>query len=151
MLLFKKSKSKKKDFNGTKRDSVLSTLYKNNILDYIVEDYISTCHAVAQGSTDETSFRRQTKHRSHFANLAGLCRYIGIGLSDLAVFSEEYPDEYDKLHAVFEDEALNSDVSPTILSAYLKKRLAYTKESDGAEEAKEVRYCFEHDIFADGE
>ena len=151
MLLFKKTKSKKKDCEGKKRDSVFSQLYKNEILDYIVEDYLSTCYAVAGGSTDETNFRHQAKHRSHFPNLSGLCRYVGVGLSDVSKFSEEYPDEYDKLLAILEDEALNSDLSPTILSAYLKKRLSYVKESECGENAKEVRFRFEHDIFADGE
>jgi hypothetical protein len=151
MLLFKKTKSKKKDCEGKKRDSVFSQMYKNEILYYIVDDYLTSCSAVANGSKDETSFRHMAKHRSHFPNLAGLCRYVGVGMSELTVFSKEYPDEYDKLLAILEDEALNSDLSPTILSAYLKKRLSYVKDTEFAENAKEVRFCFEHDIFADGE
>ena len=75
----------------------------------------------------------------------------------MTTLAVRFPNEYDKLIAIFEDEALNSDVSPTLLSAYLKKRLCYSYErsgeSDGRREDsdKEVRYCFEHDIFADGE
>ena len=59
------------------------------------------------------------------------------------------PDEYDRLVAIFEDEALNADISPNLLSTYMKKRLLYV--CDEEPQGTEVKYCFEHDIYADGE
>ena len=149
MLLFQKSTKKKKSTDG-KTHGVMSELCKNGILEYIVDEYIYSCHSpVAQSSDDPVKTRAKQKNR--FANIAGLCRYIGVGLSDIAALHSDYPEEYDKLIAIFEDEALNSDVSPTLLSAYLKKRIAYATDKEQSDSTKEVRYCFEHDIFADGE
>ena len=65
---------------------------------------------------------------------------------------ERYPEYADWLCACFEDEALNAVSSPTIVTAYLKRRLGYDKEliaDDGKGGALEVR--FEHDVWEDGE
>ena len=50
--------------------------------------------------------------------------------------------------AILEDEALNSALSPTLVSAYLKKRLGY----DGTEKraSSQLEISFEHDVFEDG-
>ena len=60
------------------------------------------------------------------------------------------PDEYDRLVAIFEDEALNADISPNLLSTYMKKRLLYVCDEETTQVGK-IKYCFEHDIYADGE
>lgn len=89
-----------------------------------------------------------------FPNVAGFCRYLGIGTDGYAELAREYRCETGQISAAFEDEALNSDMSATLLGAYLKHRLGY----DGAvcakhdnEERGEVRIVFEHDIYEDGE
>ena len=68
---------------------------------------------------------------------------------------ERYPEYADWLCACFEDEALNASNSPTLLSAYLKKRLGYLeKQSKGEQSESEcglMRLVFEHDIEEDGE
>ena len=48
-------------------------------------------------------------------------------------------------------EALNADVSPTLLSAYLKKRLGYEKNAGSEICDGQLRVIFEHDITEDGE
>ena len=151
MLLFQKSTKKKRRSESDRTHSVLSELCKNGLLEYIVDEYVNSCHSSSGVQVSDDGSRSRQKQKCRFANLAGLCRYVGTGLSDLSALCDDYPYEYDKLLAVFEDEALNSEVSPTLLSAYLKKRIAYTTEKDMSGGAKEVRYCFEHDIFADGE
>ena len=58
--------------------------------------------------------------------------------------------------AVMEDEALNSPVlSPTVVSAYLKRRLSYGERTPSGDpslaDCGKVRLVFEHDIVEDGE
>ena len=67
------------------------------------------------------------------------------------MLAAKYPAAFDKLIAVFEDEAFNSDVSPTLLSAYLKKRLGYEKKEGSEIYEGEMKVVFEHDIMEDGE
>ncbi len=125
-------------------------MYAEGLLDGLMEDYISFCANRAKSDTDTG----KAKTRARFPNPAGFCRYLNTGLSDMWALASAYPHEYDRLLAIFEDEALNSEVSPTLLSTYLKKRLCYAcsdKESKEDHEAREARYCFEHDIFTDGE
>ena len=138
--------------NADYADSVLCRMCAEGVLDGLVDDYLVLCSESVR--TSEVSSKPRTRHR--FPNPAGFCRYLNTGLSDMTALAARFPHEYDKLIAIFEDEALNSDVSPTLLSAYFKKRLSYSFDLHGEREAaddgaKEVRYCFEHDIFADGE
>ena len=49
-------------------------------------------------------------------------------------------------------EALNAELSPTVLTAYLKKRLGYGEKSEAttSTECGQLRIVFEHDILEDG-
>ena len=157
MLLFQRYEKNKRKRSMTKNtdyaDSVLCRMCAEGVLDGLVDDYLVLCSESVR--TGEASSKTRTRQR--LPNPAGFCRYLNTGLSDMAALAEHFPHEYDKLIAIFEDEALNSDVSPTLLSAYFKKRLSYSYERLGERDAatdggsKEVRFCFEHDIFADGE
>ncbi len=124
----------------------LCELLKQGALWDTVESYICECRTI-----ETSDVRPRAKAMTAFPNLAGLCRYAHVGMNELARLSQEYPEEYDRLLAVFEDEALNADRSATILSAYLKKRLMYAEDTRADKEKREVSYCFEHDIYADGE
>ena len=117
---------------------------KGKRLHTLLLHYLERCRA-----EEETDEKGRTVGR-RFPNVAGFCRSRGIGLSDLDTLSEEYPNEVDLLLTVLEDEALNAGLPPPILSAYLKKRLAYDRVTkEGSPSAPTV--CFEHDIFRDGE
>lgn len=48
-------------------------------------------------------------------NLAGFFRYCDFDGSDLSRVPTEYPEIYSSLCMIFEDEALNSSLSPTVL------------------------------------
>lgn len=93
------------------------------------------------------------KRHGRFPNLAGFCRAIGIGVE---VFEREmaaYPETFGMLCAIFEDEALNSDLSATVLAPYLKRRLGYgdKPEQQGSIcDSAETRLVFQHDILEDG-
>ncbi len=150
MLLFQKKTKKKTKGGDVEVHGILSRICKSGILEHIVDEYICSCYPKSSESTDNTA-RSRPRVKARFPNLAGLCRYVGTGLSDLEALRGDYPEEYDKLLAIFEDEALNSEISSTLLSAYLKKRIAYTTCKESTDNSKEVRYSFEHDIFADGE
>ena len=85
-----------------------------------------------------------------FPNLAGFCRFIGISTSELEAFGKDNPNDYGIILTVLEDEALNSGLSPALVSAYLKKRLGYDA-TKALETSSQLEIKFEHDIFEDGE
>ena len=145
MILFQKNSKKDKGLSAEL--SVCVRLWREGELFGMVDEYVELCHSTLSAADPKT----RQKQRIRFPNVAGFCRFLGVGMSDMLVFKSEYPLEYDRLLAIFEDEALNSDVSPTLLSAYMKKRMLYALEDAPKSVPGEVRYCFEHDIFADGE
>jgi hypothetical protein len=93
------------------------------------------------------------KKDGRIANVAGFCRYIGVGVDDFDTLAKTDPETYSTLCAVFEDEAFNSAMSPSILSVYLKLRLGYDGETRGGSVADtgQLRLVFDHDAYADGE
>lgn len=115
---------------------------KHRTLSAKLAEYLDLCRA----DTGE-------KSRNAFPNLAGFCRHLGCGTSAFDDFQAADPDSADWIRAVFEDETLNLSLSPTLLSAYLKRRLGYADKAKGEEIAAdcgEVKLVFEHDILEDG-
>lgn len=107
-----------------------------------VAEYVELCRSEIMG-----------KSKSRFPNLAGFCRYLGIGIEALEESFREYPESYDVLCAVFEDEALNSELSPTVVTTYLKQRLGYGEKQEVRQascQLPELKLVFDHDIFEDG-
>ena len=130
---------------STSDKSKMKNLLDSGRLFRMADKYIESCRAAPR--EDGAKAKRQYR----FPNLAGFCRYAKAGLSDLMELRTSDPDEYDRLIAVFEDEALNADISPNLLSTYMKKRLLYVCDEESTQQIGEVKYCFEHDIYADGE
>lgn len=107
-----------------------------------VARYVELCRSETMG-----------KNKSRFPNLAGFCRYLGVGVESLEEAFKEYPESYNALCAVFEDEALNSELSPTVITAYLKQRLGYGEKQEvkqASYQLPELKLVFDHDIFEDG-
>lgn len=128
-------------------DGIMCALCKKGTLWSMCDEYIAHCSPSRESEA-------KSKRSGRFPNLAGFCRYVGTGFEDLSRLKEKYPKQYDRLLAIFEDEALNSDVSTTLLSAYMKRRLCFGAEDeqkDRVSSDREITYCFEHDIYADGE
>lgn len=112
-----------------------------------LNEYILKCQSCEQESDGEKS--KKSSEKTSFPNLAGFCRFLGISACELEDFCEQFPQLHGRILAILEDEALNSKLSPTLVSAYLKKRLGY----DGSEKKQnpsQLEISFEHDIFEDG-
>ena len=145
----------------------LESLCESNLLTELVEQYISGCYgqgADGVGASPPISTRASTRASTRltqkaqegvrFPNLAGFCRYLGIGLGDFSVIMEKYPTECDAVLAALEDEALNMGNSATLISAYMKQRLGYGKLTPEPKyhcDSERLELVFEHDIFEDGE
>ena len=107
--------------------------------------YLESCRAPSDSDSKRPSGR--------FPNLAGFCRYLGCGISEVELLRQSHPTDADYLAAVMEDEALNTHtLSPTLATAYLKRRLGYAEKTEilSQTECGEVRVIFEHDIEEDG-
>ena len=127
-------------------------------LDSLAEEYIVFCHTFKENEEEDedasSSKKKKQNDCTRFPNVAGFCRYFGIGQQKFERLSKKYPEEFEKLSAILEDEALNSEISASVLTAYLKKRLGYS-DSDKPEKSEidtgQMRLVFEHDILSDGE
>ena len=117
----------------------------------LAEEYIASCNPQKEETNDA---KQRKKSDGRFPNVAGFCRFMGIGQTEYTRLSRKYPDEFEKLFCVFEDEALNSEISPTLLGAYLKRRLGYDESQKSQKsdvDVGQLKLVFEHDILADGE
>ena len=90
------------------------------------------------------------ERRVRLPNPAGFCRFLALERSAFGRLESEFPTEIGQIRAVFEDEALNSDLSASVLGFYLKY-LVGTEEREGEGESGEILVAFEHDILADGQ
>ena len=121
-------------------------LCKNRLLLPLAEQYVKEC-------SRNTEEGEKKKEKMRFPNLAGFCRTLGTGVDILEGIEREYPEQYGALLALFEDEALNSSQSATVISAYMKEHLGFgevKKEVSGACISGDVKLIFEHDIYEDG-
>lgn len=109
----------------------------------LAEDYVKDCEALEL---------KGKKGAGRFPNLAGFCRRLGIGVSSIKLLEGEYPEQYGALLSLFEDEALNSTQSATILSAYMKEHLGFGEKKEGGASLPvgDIKVVFEHDILEDG-
>jgi hypothetical protein len=134
--------------NQTKADGLLEEGCRRGVLGQILEEYVAFCHMQDNATSSERKGRSGTR-AERFPNLAGFCRYLGCSTEEWFAMESAHPTEFGRLRATLEDEALNAAMSPTVIAAYLKKRLGYDKEMNDGEGALTVQ--FEHDIFSDGE
>lgn len=125
-----------------------------------LESYLNLCVSSDSGDGEGISPDGKIKARSGkskkapdccFPNVAGFCRFLGVSTGELERLGGEYPEEYGRILAVLEDEALNSDLSPTLITAYLKRRLGYDAPSRAVAQKDQICISFEHDIIEDGE
>lgn len=140
-------------------ENPLRELFESEDIYSLLEQYISLCSPCAddggEAPPDRNSQKSKTKKqnpRSGFPNLAGFCRFLKVGTEELEELCDNYPGAYGRIMAVLEDEALNSDLSPTLISAYLKRRIGYDGSPVRTASAEgQLSIRFEHDIFNDGE
>ena len=125
-----------------------------------LEDYLTLCARSDSGEDGGISPDGKIKAKSGkskkapdccFPNVAGFCRFLGVSTGELERLGSEYPEEHGRILAVLEDEALNSDLSPTLITAYLKRRLGYDAPARAVAQKDQICISFEHDIIEDGE
>ena len=93
------------------------------------------------------------KNAGRIPNVAGFCRFTHSTLSDFERLRNTRPEVHGALCAALEDEALNSEMSASILSVYLKLRLGYSGEEKndvGITDTGQLRLIFDHDAYEDG-
>lgn len=109
----------------------------------LLETYLATCRPPPEADAK--------KGGGKLANLAGFCRFLGCGISQLQALTAQAPQVYDLVCTTLEDELLTASPSPSLLAYYLKKRLGYepgVQESGTA--CGEIQLVFEHNILEDG-
>ncbi len=125
---------------------VLEALADSGRICSALSDYLEFCTKGAQAGKEKQSGR--------IPNAAGFCRFAGASVSDLDRLKKSRPREHEAIVSVLEDEALNSSLSATVLSAYLKLRLGYAgekPEESSVTETGRIRLIFDHDAYSDGE
>ena len=93
------------------------------------------------------------KNAGRIPNVAGFCRFTHSTLSDFERLRHTRPEVHGALCAALEDEALNSEMSASILSVYLKLRLGYSgeeKQETGITDTGQLRLIFDHNAYEDG-
>ena len=137
-----------KDKKTSKNPEVeLKAICRRGELIPLAEEYIEECklQSAEQRAQGNKGYER-------FPNLAGFARRLNVGVSTLKKIEGKWPAQYGLLLALFEDEALNSDKSATILNAYMKEHLGFgeKKEGDAIIPVGDVKVLFEHDLEKDG-
>ena len=79
-----------------------------------------------------------------FPNIAGFCRWAGISMSQLLDMKRSHPEVYETVCAYFEDAALNSGVTASLIGMYLKQYGLWATRADDDE------VICDHDMLADG-
>ncbi len=112
----------------------------------LAEKYVAECY-------ESSAVNEGKKSKGRFPNLAGFCRRLGIGTAQIKLLRSEYPEQYGALLSLFEDEALNSSQSATILTAYMKEHLDFGEKKEGGATLPlgDIKLIFEHDILEDGQ
>lgn len=95
-----------------------------------IKEYIDECH-------------NADSKKPIFANVAGFCRFAGISVNDFLKLKRQFPTEFENAGAYFEDAALNSNATATLVGMYLRQYGFW-----GAPVEDEV-IC-DHDMIADG-
>lgn len=140
--------------NSDQNEKSVGELCESGRIYDILEQYVDSCKHQNEPCQEalETKKSTRAKAQSSFPNLAGFCRYLGIGTSELYDLTVTHPTVYNRILAVLEDEALNSGLSASLISAYLKKRMGYDSGGiDNAGTSTQMSISFEHDVFEDGE
>lgn len=127
------------------RSAVLESAAADTELLEKLEQYLQSCHPLQKEDGKKAT--------APFPNLAGFCRHLGWGSTEMELLQKSNPELYDRICTVLEDEALNSDLSASVLTAYLKQRLWRAEtagEKSAIHQGDQLRLVFEHNILEDG-
>jgi len=90
-----------------------------------------------------TQIRNTDSKKPLFPNIAGFVKFAGITPEAFALFKGKFPEEYAISLAAFEDAALNSGATATLISMYLRHYGMWEQKS-------EDEFICDHDIGEDG-
>ncbi len=129
---------------NTPSRTLLEKLADEEMIAEKLEDYLNTCRPDGESG--------KSKRAGRIPNVAGFCRSLGVTLSDFERLRKTRPEHHGAICAALEDEALNSQMTATILSIYLKHRLGYSEDREevGVTDSGQLRLIFDHDAFEDG-
>lgn len=91
-----------------------------------------------------------TREPPRLPNMAGFFRWMGLSAAARDHFKKAHSERYRTIKMIFEDEALNSPLPPSIVSAYMKQYFSAEDEPSDREPGG-ITLMFEHDIERDGE
>ena len=124
----------------TDDESIIDSLCQGDRIIKKAEKYISFC------------LNLQPK-KPRLPNICGFFRWLRLGSIALDKLKRAYPEKFRTLLMLFEDEALNSELPPSIISTYMKQ--SFIKDDCGQSEAREecgpITLVFDHDIKLDGQ
>jgi hypothetical protein len=131
---------------GTNEAELIDDICQRNTLTELAEQYISFCL-----STDENAGSKQG-NRVRLPNICGFFRWLRLGASALDRLKRDHSEEYRTLQMIFEDEALNSPLPPSIISTYMKQSFSSRLDDSSVSESTcgPITLVFEHDIDNDG-
>ena len=93
------------------------------------------------------------RKRSRLPNICGFFRWLKLSAAALDRLKSFHKDKYRTLLMIFEDEALNSELPPSIISTYMKQSFTGRDDGDPLGSEKEIgplTLIFDHDIHSDG-
>ena len=125
------------------RDCTLLRAAKDGTLSKKLKKYLRDCRPPEDADPKKEPGRLPT--------LAGFCGSLGCGIGAAAELKQAFPDLFDYVAAILEDEALNSGRSPALLNAYLKEHLGYGDKPEKENDGDGIQLVFAHDILEDGE
>ena len=125
----------------TDDESVIDGLCQSDRIIKKAEKYISFC------------LNMQPK-KPRLPNICGFIRWLRLGSVALDKLRRAYPEKFRTLLMLFEDEALNSELPPSIISTYMKQSFIKDdddKKSEAREDCGPITLVFDHDIKLDGQ
>lgn len=125
---------------------ILDDICKRNTMIELAEQYIAFCLSSEGFNEDKHS------KRVRLPNICGFFRWLRLSASALDKLKRDHIEEYRTLQMIFEDEALNSPLPPSIISTYMKQSFSSRIDEDRVSESScgPINLIFEHDINNDG-
>lgn len=127
---------------NTDDESLIDSICQNSRLIKLAEKYIAFCLS-------------PDLKKPRLPNICGFFRWLKLSSGALDKLKKAYPEKFRTLLMIFEDEALNSELPPSIISTYMKQ--SFVRKEDGDEGDEMNRSCgpitlvFDHDINLDGQ
>ena len=124
-------------------DEIIDEICRKGRLIKLVEKYITACLS-------------PELKKPRLPNVCGFFRWLKLGAIALDRLKQIHPEKYRTLLMIFEDEALNSELPPSIVSTYMKQ--SFTHNADKGEESSvsqnncgTITLVFDHDMDNDGQ